>query len=79
MLAKKTVKNQLTLPKNVVARFPGIDYFEVSIEDNRIVLSPVQMKSAVISLDSIREKIEKLGVSDQDVKEAIRRARSGRG
>ena len=32
MLAKKTSKNQLTLPKAVVSRFPDVDYFEVSTD-----------------------------------------------
>ncbi|MBP1732475.1 MAG: hypothetical protein H6Q55_2904 [Deltaproteobacteria bacterium] len=26
MLAKKTSKNQLTLPKEIVKEFPGVDY-----------------------------------------------------
>src|SRR5438445_106471 len=28
MLAKKTVKNQITLPKSIVERLPKTDYFE---------------------------------------------------
>jgi hypothetical protein len=32
MLAKKTVKNQVILPKAVVARFPGVEYFDVSTD-----------------------------------------------
>jgi hypothetical protein len=28
MLARKTSKNQLTLPKEVVGHFPGIDLFD---------------------------------------------------
>ncbi len=31
MLAKKTVKNQITLPKSIVDRLPKTDYFEVSL------------------------------------------------
>ncbi|HSW29237.1 MAG TPA: AbrB/MazE/SpoVT family DNA-binding domain-containing protein, partial [Longimicrobiales bacterium] len=34
-------KNQLTLPKAVVDRFPGVGYFAVREEGGRIVLSPV--------------------------------------
>jgi hypothetical protein len=29
MLAKKTSKNQITLPKAIADRFPGVDYFDV--------------------------------------------------
>lgn len=36
MLAKKTSKNQITLPKEAVQQFPGIDYFEVSVENDKI-------------------------------------------
>jgi hypothetical protein len=32
MLAKKTTKNQITLPKKVVARFIGVEYFDVSTD-----------------------------------------------
>ena len=28
MLAKKTSKNQLTLPKEIADKFPGVDLFE---------------------------------------------------
>ena len=38
-VAKKTSKNQLTLPKAIVDRFPGVSYFDVREEDGRIVLS----------------------------------------
>jgi len=29
VLAKKTTKNQITLPKKVVARFTDVEYFDV--------------------------------------------------
>ena len=29
MLAKKTSKNQITLPKAVISRFPAVEYFDV--------------------------------------------------
>jgi len=32
MLAKMTVKNQLTLPKAVATRFSGVEYFDVSTD-----------------------------------------------
>jgi len=42
MLAKKTSKNQLTLPKAVVGDYPDVDYFDVRDEDGRIVLVPLR-------------------------------------
>lgn len=71
MLAKKTSKNQVTLPKAIVADFPDVDYFEVSSEDGRIVLVPVRPNQA----DQVRDKLEALGVSEQDVEHAIKSAR----
>lgn len=71
MLAKKTSKNQITLPKAIVADFPDVDYFEVSSEEGRIVLVPVRPNQA----DQVRDKLEALGVSEQDVEYAIKSAR----
>ena len=38
MLAKKTVKNQITLPKSIVEKIPETDYFEISVRGEEIVL-----------------------------------------
>ncbi len=38
MLAKRTSKDQLTLPKAVVQVFGGADYFEVAVENGRIIV-----------------------------------------
>src|SRR5204863_4535971 len=53
MLAKKTIKNQITLPKAVVSRFRGVDYFDVSTDGSSIVLRPLKMSRA----DEVREKL----------------------
>jgi hypothetical protein len=76
MLAKKTSKNQITLPKEIVKASPDAQYFDVSIKDNTIRLMPVQITSARLSLDSVREKIKKLGLTEKDVGEAVQWARS---
>jgi len=76
MLAKKTSKNQITLPKEIVKVFPDAEYFDVSIRDNAIRLMPVKITPVQSSLDSVREKIKKLGLSEKDVSEAIQWARS---
>lgn len=76
MLAKKTSKNQITLPKEIVKVFPDAEYFDVSIRDNTIRLMPVKITPVQSSLDSIREKIKKLGLTENDVGEAIQWARS---
>ena len=76
MLAKKTSKNQITLPKEIVKAFPDAKYFDVSIRDNTIRLMPVKITPVPSSLDSVREKIKKLGLTEKDVGEAIQWARS---
>jgi hypothetical protein len=76
MLARKTSKNQLTLPKEIVSNFPGIDLFDAVVEDHRIVLTPVKVTPLNASLEGIREKIRKLGIDENDVNEAVKWARS---
>ena len=76
MLAKKTSKSQLTLPKEIVGNFPGIDLFDAVVEDHRIVLTPVKVIPLKASLESLREKICKLGIDENDVAEAVKWARS---
>jgi len=76
VLAKKTSKNQITLPKEIVKAFPDAEYFDVSIKDNTIRLMPVKITPVGSSLDSVREKIQKLGLTEKDVREAIQWARS---
>jgi hypothetical protein len=73
MLAKKTSKNQLTLPKAIVASYPGVDYFDVRDEDGRIVLIPLRPDRA----DQVRAKLEQLGIDEEDIDSAIDWARKG--
>jgi hypothetical protein len=67
MLAKKTVKNQITLPKVIASRFPDVEYFEVSTEENAIVLRPLRQSRA----SEVRAKLAKLGVTEDDVIDAV--------
>lgn len=46
MLAKKTIKNQITLPKTVVSRFAEVEYFDVSTDGECIVLRPLKESRA---------------------------------
>ena len=75
MLAKKTTKNQLTLPKEIADRFPGVDLFDATVERNRIVLVPVKVTPITQSLEAIRDKMEKLGITEVDVADAVAWAR----
>ena len=74
MLAKRTSKNQLTLPKPVADQFPAVEYFDVQVEGGRIVLRPVQIDQ----LDQVRVKLDKLGIRPKDVAAAVEWARASK-
>lgn len=75
MLAKKTVKNQITLPKAIVDKIPAAEYFEVSLRGEEIVLKPVRIEGSDSRLSKVRAKIKALGLTEKDIDEAIRWAR----
>ena len=67
MLAKITSKNQLTLPKSIVLSVGKADYFDVEVENGRVILTPVIIQKA----DAVRAKLDALGINQQDVDDAI--------
>ena len=71
MLAKKTTKNQITLPKKVVDRFTGVEYFEVSTDGACIILRPLQKSRAA----EVRAQLAELRIDEEDVKAAVAWAR----
>ena len=76
MLAKRTSKNQITLPKDIVKAFSDTEYFDVSIEGNRILLVPVKITPVGSTLEGVKDKMKRLGITGKDVGEAIQWARS---
>jgi hypothetical protein len=78
MLAKKTSKNQLTLPKAIVEQLPETEYFDVSVREGNVVLKPVVVSTPGEELGRVRAKIRRLGLSEKDVDAAIRWARRRR-
>ena len=71
MIAKKTTKNQITLPKRIVEQFPDCEYFEVTAEGGRIVLEPLDLGA----LRKVQRKLEELGITEDEVREAVKWAR----
>lgn len=77
MLAKITGKNQLTLPKALVQQIGKPDYFDVSLETGRIVLTPVQMQPVILttmqarSADAVRDNLSALGITEHDIADAL--------
>lgn len=71
MLAKKTVKNQITLPKRIVQDFPNVEYFDVRKEDDRIILEPLKTDRA----KQVRAKLAALKITETDIAKAVTWAR----
>jgi hypothetical protein len=68
MLAKKTVKNQITLPKAVISRFSGVKYFDVSTVGECIVLRPLRESRA----DEVRARLARVRIDEAAVSWARR-------
>jgi hypothetical protein len=66
-----TSKNQLTLPKAVVESLGTPEYFEIETRSGQLILTPVQLQRT----DALRERIREMGVTEQDVKDAVAWAR----
>ncbi|MCX6566880.1 MAG: AbrB/MazE/SpoVT family DNA-binding domain-containing protein [Candidatus Aminicenantes bacterium] len=76
MLCKRTYKNQVTIPKKVMEKFADVEYFEATAEEGKITLTPVEISlRGKANLDKIRKKMSALGVTPQDVDDAIAWAR----
>jgi len=67
MLAKLTAKNQIKLPKAAISCVDVADYFDVTVESGRIILTPVRMQQA----QAVRDKLEQLGITEQDIEDAV--------
>lgn len=75
MLAKRTYKNQVTIPKEVMNEVGEIDYFDVSYQNGRIILKPVEITGHGERLKTVKKKIQELGLTENDIDDAIRWAR----
>ena len=75
MLAKLTSKNQLTLPKAAVTEVGASEYFDVEVRQGQIVLTPVRIQRG----DAVRAKLDALGITQQDIADAVKWARSSAG
>ena len=72
MLARLTPDNQITLPEAVTDELEGTEYVEVTVENGRIVLTPVQVVRAAV----VRAKLAAMGITEEDVNDAVEWARS---
>ena len=72
MLAKLSSKSQITIPPAIMDQFPNNEYIvDVTVEDGRIVLTPVRSTHA----DEVRAQVAKLGLTEADVADAVKQER----
>ena len=71
MLAKLTSKNQLTLPKSITQEIGSVEYFEVTVQNGQIILTPVRIQRA----DAVRAKLASLNLTEEDITYAVTWAR----
>jgi len=74
MLAKLTSKNQITLPKSAIEAMGQVSHFDVKVDGGRLVLTPARLGAA----EAVQAKLEALGITDQDIVDAIAWARNKR-
>lgn len=72
VVAKRTSKNQLTLPKAVVEQAGQADYYDVTFDSGRIVLTPLHPGGA----RAVRARLQELGIREADVSDAVTWARN---
>ncbi len=71
MLVKRITKSKLTLPKAIIEATGDADYYDVITENGRIILTPLRIQSE----DVLRSKLAEIGITQDDVKDAISWAR----
>ena len=67
MPAKLTTKNQLTLPKSITKELGEVQYFDITVKNGQIILTPIKIHRA----DAVRAKLSTLGLTERDIAEAI--------
>ena len=75
MLAKKTSKKPAYPAKGYCKGIPGVEYFDIQVKRGKIILTPVKITPVDNTLEAIREKIKKPGITEKDVAYAVKRAR----
>ncbi len=74
MLTKLTVKNQITISDEIMARLPKVEYCDVEPREGVIELRPVPITSET-GIDAMRAKIQQYGLSENSVAAAVKWAR----
>ena len=75
MIARLTDKNQLTIPDPLIFDLPDSEFFDITCEDGRIVLTPVTVAEINRRGDEVQRKLQERGITEKDVADAIKWAR----
>ena len=75
MLAKKTSKNQVTLPQKVLQDIPETDDFDITAQGVVLILRPATLDDPGSRLAVVRQNIKDLGIVPNDCDRAIAWAR----
>ena len=62
--------------ESAFADFPGVDCFQVTSRDGRIILEP--LKRELPTLEEIRDKVAALGITEEDVAAEVAAVRAER-
>ena len=73
MRAKLKDGNQLVLPEEIALALHGAEYVDVELKEGRLVLRPDRQTS----IDDVHDKLEKMGITEKDVADAVAWARRG--
>ena len=78
-LVKRTSKNQVTLPAKLMQQYEDVLYFDVSVREGSLMLSPVRPYVASQALQDARQKFKELGLDESDIATAVQEARGKAG
>ena len=72
MVTRLVDKREVQLPAVVLREFEDVEFFEISSDGMRIVLTPVNTNRA----DLVRQKLDLLGLTERDIEDAVEWARN---
>lgn len=72
MVTRLVDKREVQLPAVVLREFEDVEFFEISSDGMRIVLTPVSANRA----DLVRQKLDLLGLTERDIEAAVEWARN---
>jgi hypothetical protein len=77
LLIKKTARNQVTLPKALLAELAASDYFEAEVVGDVLALRPVKVVE-MVDIDKVRTRLKRGRVRADEVEQAVNWARKNK-